>query len=46
METREVTTEEEHKARKAFKSKISDVVYEHETGLPAIAQWMAPADQL
>lgn len=37
-------TEEEHKSFEKFESSIADLIYEKETGMPAITRWMAPAD--
>lgn len=38
------TTEEEYESAEEFRSRIEDKVYEHETGMPAISRYMAPAD--
>lgn len=38
------TTKEEHEVFEKFEQTISDLVYEKETGMPAITRWMAPAD--
>jgi hypothetical protein len=37
-------TEEEQKARDKIDKAIRDKMYESETGMPAVAQWMQPAD--
>lgn len=37
-------TEEEAKARGKIDQAIKDRMYEEETGMPAVSQWMQPAD--
>lgn len=40
------TTEEEYKSAEDFRQRIADKVYEYETGMPAISQYMRPADAM
>lgn len=44
MVKRVLTTEEEGKALDALDKKISDASFESDTGMPAITQWMPPAN--
>jgi hypothetical protein len=37
-------TEEEHKAIEKVTSVVRNHIYEAETGMPAISQWLPPAD--
>jgi hypothetical protein len=37
-------TEDEAKARGKIDQAIRDRMYEEETGMPAVSQWMQPAD--
>lgn len=38
------TTKEEFESFEKFEQRLSDLIYEQETGMPAITKWMAPAD--
>jgi hypothetical protein len=40
----DLPTEDEAKAREKIDQAIRDKMYESETGMPAVAQWMQPAD--
>jgi hypothetical protein len=44
----EASTQDEEvvKAKEQVQGQLRNIEYESETGLPAITQWMAPADQL
>jgi len=39
-------TEEQAEARQKVRARLRDVEYEAETGMPAITQWMPPANEL
>lgn len=41
-----LVTKEEHEAMEKFNARINDVVYEHQTGMPAISRWMPSADKM
>ena len=44
MVDRSMYTEEEHDAIEALDGRLTDSGYESDTGLPAITQWMKPAN--
>lgn len=46
MRASSLRTEEEHKALTRLEQRIVDLQFEHDTGLPAWARRMAPADQM
>lgn len=41
-----IRTEDEQKARERVISRLRAVEYEAETGMPAITQWMLPANEM
>lgn len=39
-------TQEEEDARQKVLTKLRNLEYEHDTGMPAITQWMRPANEM
>ena len=46
FEYESLRTEEEEKARQKVRKFLRGIEYEHDTGMPAISQWMRPANEL
>jgi hypothetical protein len=46
MHIHSLVTEEEMKAREKIDSAIANIDFESDTGMPAITQWMRPADEM
>lgn len=44
MMQQSIMYEDQHKAMESLKKRISDKIWENETGMPAISRWMKPAD--
>lgn len=46
MDVRATMYEDQHEAIQALHRRITDAIFENETGMPAVSRWMPSADQL
>lgn len=46
LEYEALRNEDQEKQRQKLRKFLRGIEYEHDTGMPAIAQWMRPADEL